>query len=657
MDYIKSYKKESPFLNVMGMGGGISSLLTLASGEITYIDDVFSTFLYDGTGSAQTINNGIDLDGEGGMVWTKSRSASRNHSLHDSARGVTCKLRPNGTNAEYCDATQMASFNSNGFTVGTDGSSNTNGDEYCSWTFRKCPGFFDVVTWTTTSDSAEQISHNLGSTPGMIIVKRTDATSNWIIWHRSLSNSLNDFLRFDNSDKQSAVGVWGSNAPNSTHFEYDGGASGRTFVAYVFAHNDGSFGEDSDEAVIKCDSYTGTQSEDTEINVGFEPQYLLIKNTSSGSTDWVVVDNMRGLPVGSDSEVLKANSNSTPASYRAAALTPTGFKLGQAVASVNGSGDTYIYIAIRRPHKSPEAGTDVFKPELLTSASQTFNPGFAPDMNWHMFDRSSSSGFAITGTRLTGNSKYLQTYANSAEAGSGSNWEYDAPTGKFTQGISTGSTGGGIEYFFKRAPGFLDIVTWTGNGVTGRTINHNLGVAPEFMIVKRRSGSENWYIYHKQPGATKAASFNLSGFSSASVWDDTEPTATTVALMGDNAVNGNNETYVGYFFASLNGISKVGSYSGGSSASNIDIDCGFTSGARFVLIKRVDNYTSSANWFIYDSARGIVSGNDPYLKLNGGTEVTNTDYIDPLNAGFTVTSSGPSGINGDNGTFMFLAIA
>ena len=77
--------------------------------------------MYDGTGSAQTINNGIDLDGEGGMVWTKSRSISRNHSLHDSAKLFTCKLR-NGTNAEYCDATQMASFNSNGFTVGTDGS-------------------------------------------------------------------------------------------------------------------------------------------------------------------------------------------------------------------------------------------------------------------------------------------------------------------------------------------------------------------------------------------------------------------------------------------------------------------------------------------------------------------------------------------------------
>ena len=72
------------------------------------ITDVFSTYLYTGTGSAQTITNGIDLDGEGGLVWTKSRSAARNHSLHDSARGVTCLLKSNATNAQYCDATQMA---------------------------------------------------------------------------------------------------------------------------------------------------------------------------------------------------------------------------------------------------------------------------------------------------------------------------------------------------------------------------------------------------------------------------------------------------------------------------------------------------------------------------------------------------------------------
>ena len=91
-------------------------------------------------------------------------------------------------------------MNSNGYAWSASDNDVTTGGNFCSWTFRKCPGFFDIVTWTTTTGSAEQISHNLGSTPGMIIVKRTDDTSNWIIWHRSLSNSLNDFLRFDTAD-------------------------------------------------------------------------------------------------------------------------------------------------------------------------------------------------------------------------------------------------------------------------------------------------------------------------------------------------------------------------------------------------------------------------------------------------------------------------
>ena len=545
---------------------------------------------------------------------------------------------------------------------------NTSGEEFVSWTFRKCPGFFDVVTWTTTSDSAEQISHNLGSTPGMIIVKRTDATSNWIIWHRSLSNSLNDFLRFDNSDKQSAVGVWGSNAPNSTHFEYDGGASGRTFVAYVFAHNDGSFGEDSDEAVIKCDSYTGTQSEDTEINVGFEPQYLLIKNTSSGSTDWVVVDNMRGLPVGSDSEVLKANSNSTPASYRAAALTPTGFKLGQAVASVNGSGDTYIYIAIRRPHKSPEAATEVFDPELLTSASQTSTPGFAPDMAWQIFNRSYPSFYV--GTRLTGNGKYLQTYAQNAE-GSFASWEFDAPTGKFAQSLSSGSTTGGIQYFFKRAAKFFDIVTYTGNGVQGRNISHNLGVAPDFMFVKNRdTTNDDWHAYAS--GVTHLSVFgsdpdsygnnairlylndtDQAQFSASGSWDHTHPSATTFRVGDTGGTNGNGEDLIAFLFASLDGVSKIGTYTG-TGSDGINVDCGFTAGARLVIVKRLDG---TGNWWCWDSARGIVSGDDPSLYVNATTaESNNADRIDPLNAGFTI-NAGAAELNASGGKYLFFAIA
>jgi hypothetical protein len=109
-----------------------------------------------------------------------------------------------------------------------------------------------------------------------------------------------------------------------------------------------------------------------------------------------------------------------------------------------------------------------------------------------------------------------------------------------------------------------------------------------------------------------------------------------------------------YLFASLNGISKIGTYSG--TGSNVNVDCGFTAGARFVLIKRTDS--TGTDWYIWDTTRGIVSGNDPYLFLNSNAaQVTNTDYIDPLNAGFTVTSSAPAALNASGGTYLFLAIA
>ena len=108
-----------------------------------------------------------------------------------------------------------------------------------------------------------------------------------------------------------------------------------------------------------------------------------------------------------------------------------------------------------------------------------------------------------------------------------------------------------------------------------------------------------------------------------------------------------------YLFASLSGISKVGNYTG--TGNDINVDCGFSSGARFVLIKRTD---SDADWFLFDTLRGIAVGNDPYLLLNmAAIQVTNTDYIDPLNAGFTVTSSAPAALNTSGGTYIFLAIA
>jgi hypothetical protein len=85
------------------------------------------------------------------------------------------------------------------------------------------------------------------------------------------------------------------------------------------------------------------------------------------------------------------------------------------------------------------------------------------------------------------------------------------------------------------------------------------------------------------------------------------------------------------------------------------INCGFTGGARFVMIKRID---STGDWYVWDSARGIVAGNDPYLLLNSSAaEVTNTDFIDTLSTGFEISSTAPAAINANGGTFVYLAIA
>ena len=110
---------------------------------------------------------------------------------------------------------------------------------------------------------------------------------------------------------------------------------------------------------------------------------------------------------------------------------------------------------------------------------------------------------------------------------------------------------------------------------------------------------------------------------------------------------------VAYLFATLAGVSKVGSYTGNGTTQTIN--CGFTAGARFVMIKRTD---STGDWYVWDSARGIVAGDDPYLLLNStAAEVTNTDYVDTAASGFEISSTAPAAINANGGSFIFLAIA
>jgi hypothetical protein len=210
-----------------------------AGGDVLNVEDVFSTYLYNGNGSTQTITNGVDLSGEGGLVWIKCREATYSHQLFDTERGATKYLITNLNNSEATVSNSLTSFNSDGFSLSDQGSVNSavaSSNEFTSWTFRKAPKFFDVVTYTGDGTTGRQISHNLGGEVGALIIKKTNDVGAWIVYHRSLGTSKYMAL----SSTSAALNFSAVNTVTSTYFVSDNqNASGSTYVAYLFAHNDG----------------------------------------------------------------------------------------------------------------------------------------------------------------------------------------------------------------------------------------------------------------------------------------------------------------------------------------------------------------------------------------------------------------------------------
>jgi hypothetical protein len=630
----------------------LAKALTAAAGnagDSLYVEDVFSTYLYEGTGATQTITNGIDLDGEGGMTWIKCRNTAFNNVIFDTERGAPNALLTNTTDQNisfYTDS--LTSFNSDGFTLGADTTSllvnNGSNRDYCSWTFRKAKKFFDVVTYTGNSTAGRTVSHNLGSTPAVIIVKKTSSSSssNWYVYHSSLGSSAHILLNTTAAADAASSG-WNNTNPTSTEFTLGNNAnvnaSGESFVAYLFASDAGGFGDD--ENIIKCGSYTGDGGAGTtEVNLGFEPQWILVKATSAADS-WFIIDNMRGWATESNTSndaVLLPNTSGAESTGGYLDITATGFKT-TLFSNVNVSGRTYAYVAIRRPMKTPESGTEVFAVDTGTGTGSLpqYISNFPVDMAIITSIDAVESNYNTA--RLTG-AAYLATESTAAISATNANFSLDFNNGWFEAGGTNR-----VSWMFKRATGFFDVVATTGaSGVL--TLNHNLGVPPEFLISKRRNGTSHWY-------ADQVVNYLRLNTDGGNLGTPVFNNFTATTFNADAGTFSSGETYITYLFATLAGVSKVGSYTG--TGSNVDVDCGFSAGARFILIKRSD---STGDWYVYDSERGIVAGNDPYLLLNTtAAEVTNTDYIDPLSSGFTVTSTAPAGLNASGGTYIFLAIA
>ena len=323
--------------------------------------DYFNTKLYAGNSGTNNIT-GVGFQPD--WTWIKKRNVTGSHSLFDAVRGVTKLISTNSNGAESTLSGGLTSFDSDGFTVGSDsdvnqnllvswnwkagggqGSSNTDGSINTTYTSVNTTAGFSISLYTG-SGSAATIGHGLGAAPEIVIIKCTTHTENWVMYHKRLNSSGAGTYIFPNTN--AAAGGSGSNtsyfnntAPTSSVFSVgnDGGtnSSGKTYVAYCFKEKTG---------YSKFGSYTGNGADDgTFVYTGFKPAFILVKVTGAAD-NWTLWDNKRGL-TNVVKPMLRAETNqveSNSGSYQVDILS-NGFKWRSNDSKINGNGSNYIYMA------------------------------------------------------------------------------------------------------------------------------------------------------------------------------------------------------------------------------------------------------------------------------------------------------------------------
>lgn len=380
----------------MGLNKRLIGAGATASGALTPSEN-FKVVTYTGNGSARSIT-GVGFKPD--MVWIKERSGTGWHMIQDSTRGVTKRLAPNSTNAESTDTNRITSFDSDGFTLGTDGDINENGETFVAWCWKANGGTtssntdgsvtstvqantaagFSIIKYTGNGSAGATIGHNLGVIPDMFIVKMlTDAGNNWRVYHKGIDSTspqnyniaLNsNSARFDRTE-------WNDTAPTSSVFSVSDHSSvnsnTKEYICYAFADT---------ASFSKFGSYTGTGVTQS-IETGFEPAFLLSKRTSSTS-DWYIIDNKRNTTNPRNNFI---NANTSDAEYNptyGVNFNSNGFTFIST--DLNGTGQEWIYMAFA-------ADPDTEAPTLASSFDiKTYvGTGNAQTVGGYNFDLSKGS--------------------------------------------------------------------------------------------------------------------------------------------------------------------------------------------------------------------------------------------------------------------------
>jgi len=317
--------------------------------------DYFNTILYTGNGGTQSVT-GVGFQPD--LVWNKRRTGANEHAWTDAVRGVTKSIFSSLNNAETTQSGGLTAFDSDGYSVGNSGEFNDNSESYVGWNWKangqgssntagtinttytsaNTTAGFSIIKYNGNGSAGATIGHGLGVAPKLVIIKRTDTTSNWIFGSGALG--FNKFLYLNNTDAATTnAGAFYDTAPSSSVITLGSwndvnNASG-TYVAYAWAEKIG---------FSKFGTYTGNQNADGPFSyTGFKPAFLILRATDS--ENWIMFDNKRDSYNVADDLILP---NQNIAAFTAANYVDfysNGFKIRTNAVGGNASGQEFVYMA------------------------------------------------------------------------------------------------------------------------------------------------------------------------------------------------------------------------------------------------------------------------------------------------------------------------
>ena len=656
----------------------------LSPGGLPFVNNEnFRTVLYTGNGGTQSIT-GVGFQPD--MVWLKNRSQnSYAPRIFDSTRGATKRLQSSSSSAESTDSTSLTSFDSDGFTLGSDNYVNNNGDSFVAWCFKASAGStssnsngsitstvqanpnagFSIVKYTGSGSSAS-VGHGLASAPKLIFNKRISESQDW------LAGALDwtKYLEPNGTPPFRTANVWTNSAPTSTTFGVINSTSSNSveYINYCWADVAG---------YQKIDSYEGNGSTNGPVvNVGFEPALVMVKNVDS-TDNWLVFDNKRNT-TNPRTKLLQWNLSNAEGTEAGAQMNfySNGFQSvgeggGAGSGQINANGDTYLYLAIAaNPDEESPTLASSFNIETYTGTN--IDPlvvnslGFSPGFVWIKVRDASREH--ILSDIVRGPDKELSTNATDAEESRGvksfdsngftldnstSNYNHDgenyvAWTWKANDNEPTYNTNGSINSIVSANDnaGF-SIVSYVGDGNSARTVGHGLSAKCDLVIIKDRDSADKWPVQLPQLGDNARMVLEATAGKTDELTTAQAGNETVFGIGGDNAVNKDGDRYIAYCFRNVTGYQKIGSYTGDGN-NDRTITTGFK--PDFILIKST---VGNDNWRLYDTKRGITGGG--YLEPNrtDADDTSNAPNLTITSTGFTITSGGVTAGNNANGNLYF----